>query len=216
MADAEVRAATTADAAEIARIQLSTWRTAYAELLPTATWEALDEQEIAQHWAETINGGPAHVLVATEGPWTVGFCAAGLAPESESAAADGTPVADASAVALLSTLLVEPRWGRRGHGGRLVARTGEVLRREGIVRGITWAIESDSASMFFFRRVGWAPDGTVRTLEADGQTVRELRLSGDWDVPLQQENPHERTARADTADIDAVGRARDLFDLPGQ
>ncbi len=213
MADAEVRAATTADAAEIARIQLSTWRTAYAELLPAATWEDLSEQEVARHWADTISGGPAHVLVATEGPWAVGFCAAGLAPELESAAADGTPAADASAVALLSTLLVEPRWGRRGHGGRLVARTAEVLRQEGITRGITWTVESDSASMFFFRRIGWAPDGTVRTLEADGRIVRELRLSGDWDVPLQQEAPQGRT---DTADIDAVGRAQDLFDLPGQ
>ncbi|GAB2756528.1 GNAT family N-acetyltransferase [Salinifilum aidingensis] len=212
MADAEVRTATTADAAEIARIQLSTWRTAYAELLPATAWERLDEEEVAQHWAETIADGPAHVLLATEGPWAVGFCAAGTAPESESAAADGTPAADASAVALLSALLVEPRWGRRGHGGRLVARAGEVLRQEGITRGITWTAESDSASMFFFRRLGWAPDGTVRTLEADGQIVREMRLSGGWDVPLREGNP----AASGTADIDAVGAAQDLFDLPGQ
>jgi len=51
---------------------------------------------------------------------TVGFCAAGPAPDAELAAANGSLPADSASTGLVSTLLVEPRWGRRGHGGRLL------------------------------------------------------------------------------------------------
>jgi len=44
--------------------------------------------------------------------------------------------------------------------------------------------EADSASLSFYRRAGWAPDGTVRTLEADGRRVREVRLTGPLDIEL--------------------------------
>lgn len=187
MADADVRAAGPGDAAEIARIQLTTWRSAYAELLPAEVLSALDESDTEQQWRQTLSGGPATVWLATEGPWPVGFCAAGPAPEEESRAADGTAAADADTVAYVSTLLVEPRWGRRGHGGRLLGTAARDLAARGSTRGITWVPEADSASTAFFRRVGWDPDGTVRTLEAGGRPLRELRLSGSLDLRFEHE-----------------------------
>jgi hypothetical protein len=133
MAEATVRPAEPSDAAEIARIQLTTWRAAYRDLLPAEVLDALDADEAAATWRHTIEQGPARVFVATEGQWHVGFCAAGPAPQDESADASGTPVPDADRVALVSTLLVEPRWGRGGGrgdaGGR--ARAGHQLGRGG-------------------------------------------------------------------------------------
>lgn len=186
MADADVRVAEPTDAAEIARIQLSTWRSAYAELLPADVLDGLDTDETEQQWKHTLSSGPASVLVATEGQWTVGFCAAGPAPEQEAVAADGTVPADAATVVLVSTLLVEPRWGRRGHGGRLLGAMVQRLSDGGATRGITWVPEADESSMAFFRSVGWAPDGTVRTLDAGGRPVRELRLTGSLDLRFEQ------------------------------
>jgi GNAT superfamily N-acetyltransferase len=178
MADVLVRTAEPSDAAEIARIQVTTWRTAYADLLPEPVLDGLDAAETERQWRSTITDGPALVLVVIEGRWTVGFCAGGFAPEREAASADGTAPADAGTVALISSLLVEPRWGRRGHGGRLLNGIAERLSRRGATRGVTWVPSSDSASLAFFQRVGWAPDGTVRTLDAGGRAIRELRLSG--------------------------------------
>ncbi|GGI74707.1 N-acetyltransferase [Saccharopolyspora subtropica] len=178
MADADVRVAVPEDAAEITRIQLTTWRTAYAELLPAEVLDGLDSEATERQWYETLTSGPAAVLVATEGPWVVGFCAAGPAPEAEAAAADGAVPSDLAEVALVSALLVEPRWGRRGHGGRLLGAMAQRLAAQGATRGITWVPEADTASMAFFRSAGWAPDGTVRTLDAGGRPLRELRLSG--------------------------------------
>jgi GNAT superfamily N-acetyltransferase len=178
MAEATVRAAEPSDAEEIARIQLATWRAAYAELLPAEVLAALDADEAAATWRHTIEQGPARVFVALEGDWFVGFCAAGAAPQDESADAAGVPVPDAERVALVSTLLVEPRWGRRGHGGRLLANAGLAMLQSGLARGICWVAEADKASLHFWERAGWVTDGTVRTLDAGGRPLREIRLTG--------------------------------------
>lgn len=185
MADADVRTAVASDAAEIARIQLSTWSSAYSELLPESALNELNQQDTERHWLEAIEDDSAKVLLAEEGGWTVGFCAGGTAPTSETANADGGLPDDAGTVGLVSTLLVEPRWGRRGHGGRMLWHLAEHLRGNGVTRAITWIPESDEASMAFYRGIGWEPDGTVRTLDARGQPLRELRLTGGVELRLE-------------------------------
>ena len=185
MAEATVRPAEPSDAAEIARIQLATWRAAYTDLLPADILAALDADEAAATWRHTIEQGPARVFVAFESQWCVGFCAAGQAPQDDSADANGVPVPDAERVALVSTLLVEPRWGRRGHGGRLVAAAGGAMLAAGLARGIAWVAEADKASLSFWDRAGWVIDGTVRTLDAGGTPLREVRLTGTLRFDLQ-------------------------------
>ncbi|MBP2477186.1 L-amino acid N-acyltransferase YncA [Crossiella equi] len=184
MADAAVRPALPTDAAEIARIQQVTWQTAYAAILPPEVLAGLDTEEAERLWLEAVSGGPASVYVATEGEWLVGFCAAGRAPIEEITAADGALPVDAEETALVSVLLVEPRWGRRGHGGRLLATAAAALRAEGARRGVTWVAEADKASLAFFRSAGWDTDGTIRTLDAGGRPLRELRLTGSLDLAL--------------------------------
>lgn len=184
MADAAVRPAEPADAGEITRIQAATWRIAYREILPDVALSEIDTDDAVVRWRHTIEHGPARVFLATEGEWRVGFCAAGPAPVTESASADGAPPADAETVVLISTLLVEPRWGRRGHGGRLLATAAAAMRDVGGTRGICWVPEADEASLRFYQRAGWTPDGTVRTLDASGRELRELRLTGTLSLEL--------------------------------
>ncbi len=80
---------------------------------------------------------------------------------------------------------MEPRWGRRGHGGRLLGTAAAGLRRRGAERGITWVVQSDSASLAFYRSVGWNPDGTVRILDTGERTIKELRITGTLDLRLE-------------------------------
>jgi L-amino acid N-acyltransferase YncA len=49
-----------------------------------------------------------------------------------------------------------------------------------VTRLLAWVPDEDRASAAFFESAGWERDGTVRTLEADGGTVRETR----WHVSL--------------------------------
>ena len=181
MAEASVRPAVPADVEEIARIQRDTWRTAYADILPADVLAGLDNVDAVR---ELVEQGPATVHVAIEGEWTVGFCVVGAAPDSEVAEADGTLPPDAATTGLVATLLVEPRWGRRGHGGRLLAAAAETLRSLGATRGVSWVPESDGASVAFYHSVGWQTDGVVRTLDAGGRPLRELRVTGPLELKL--------------------------------
>ncbi|TWP50191.1 GNAT family N-acetyltransferase [Lentzea tibetensis] len=180
MADAGVHAATAQDVPEITRIHRDTWRVAYAELLPREVLDGIDAQDA---WRDAVEH--ATVLVATEGDWTVGYCVIGLAPAEETAKADGSLPADAGTTVLV-TVLVEPRWGRRGHAGRLLATAAEAAREQGATRGIAWIPEADKASKGFYERVGWMADGTVRTLDAGGRPLREIRVSGDLSLQLAE------------------------------
>lgn len=185
MGTAAVRPATPEDVADVVRIQRDVWHTAYEQLLPPTALEAIDSDETEQAWLHTVRHGPALVFVATEGDATVGFCAAGPAPDAELVGADGSLPADAAGTGLVNVLLVEPRWGRRGHGGRLLATAARALRELGAARAVAWVPELDAASLGFYLRVGWEPDGTVRTLDADGRELRELRIAGTTDVHLR-------------------------------
>ena len=172
MADVSVRPARPADAERVARVQLSTWRTAYADLLPA---EALDVPEVqaAALWLGAVESPPSprhRLLVALERDELVGFAASGPATD------EGV---DDQSTAELLTVLVEPRWGRRGHGSRLLAATVEHWRAADFATAVAWAFERDAATRGFLVGSGWEPDGTSRGLDTGPRVVRQLRLHTD-------------------------------------
>ena len=173
MADVSVRPASPADVAEIARIQIETWRFAYAEILPQPVLDTLSVDTAVDAWTAAITSPPSprhHVLVAMEQEWLVGFTAIGPAGDLEPA--DPEPATTAA----ISPLLVEPRWARRGHGSRLLAAAIDHTAADGTTRVITWLPEGDQASRDFFVSAGWAPDGTARALDTGAGELREIRL----------------------------------------
>jgi GNAT superfamily N-acetyltransferase len=175
MSDAAVRPADLSDAAEIARIQRDTWHAAYEDLLGKQALAQLDATDLAGTWSETIDYPGSLVYVATEGEFTVGFCVAGRAPEDEVAQADGSLPEDAETTGLIATLLVEPRWGRRGHGSRLLAAVAELAGGAGARSLEIWLPEGDGVSPRFYESAGWAPDGWARTLDTGDEPLREVR-----------------------------------------
>ncbi len=101
-------------------------------------------------------------------------------------------------------LLVEPRWGRRGHAGRLLAAAAAALRANGARYGLAWIPEQDGASRGFYARAGWGPDGAVRALDTGNGIVREVRVTGSLDLKLQPERP-DRRARSDRTHVPPAG-----------
>lgn len=170
MADVSVRPARPEDAERVARVQLSTWRTAYADLLPAS---ALDVPEVqaAALWLGAVESPPSpehRLLVAMERHELVGFAASGPAADE-----------DVPGSVELLTLLVEPRWGRRGHGSRLVAASVEHWRGAGFTHAVAWAWERDPATRSFLTGSGWEPDGTARGLDTGAAVERQLRFHTD-------------------------------------
>lgn len=173
MADVSVRPARPDDAGEIARIQIETWRNAYASILPAPVLETLSADAAREAWAQAVTAPPSprhHVLVALEREWTVGFAA--LGPADDLQPDDPSPLTTLA----VGPVLVEPRWGRRGHGSRLLAAVVDHARADGMTRAIAWIPEADVASRTFFTSAGWAPDGLARGLDTGAGELREIRL----------------------------------------
>lgn len=179
MALGYVRTARPEEAGEIARIQLETWRVAYRRILPARVLDRLDQAWMAQRWRSAIEDPPSdrhRVLVAIEQgqrQHLVGFAASGPASEETAAAGERTPAADTAA---FTDLLVEPRWGRRGHGSRLLAATVDLWREDGFAGALAWAFEADRATRDFLESAGWEPDGASRALDVDDLLVPQIRL----------------------------------------
>ncbi|WFE27422.1 GNAT family N-acetyltransferase [Solwaraspora sp. WMMD791] len=201
MALGYVRPARPGDAGEIARLQLATWRVAYRRLLPRQVLDEVDEGWLAQQWDAAITSPPSprhRVLVAVEQAeqsYLVGFAASG--PVDEQALAPQEPAeALGDRVAAVTDLLVEPRWGRRGHGSRLLAAAVDLWRGDGFDTAVAWAYEQDPATRAFLGSAGWEPDGATRALDVADMLVPQLRLH----VAIPPEAPEQADPPAPPTD----------------
>ena len=178
MADTHVRESRQDDAAELGRIQAATWQQAYASIVPPAALAVMTEENAAAAWHSAIASPPSggHRLFtayerSSTGETTVGFIA--LAPPAEDEEDLSAPTAE------IVTLLVEPRWGRRGHGSRLLSAAVDIARAGGARHMICWVIARDTATANFLRSAGWERDGWTRTLDAAGQPIDQHRFATD-------------------------------------
>jgi GNAT superfamily N-acetyltransferase len=170
VSSSSVRPATADDAPAVARLQLTVWQQAFAAVLPAAAL-GTDPAVHAASWADRIEqGGP--VLLAVEGVETVGFAAV--------AGAAGRNLLEP--VGEIEVLHVVPRWGRRGHGGRLLVASAAQLRRLGARTGRWWVPQVDTATARFLTAAGWVEDGVRRELETGAAPLVELRWSGSLDL----------------------------------
>jgi GNAT superfamily N-acetyltransferase len=172
-AEVSVRPAREGDAEAIARVQLVTWRTAYHALLPASVLDDWDEPAAIAAWRAAVRTPPtpAHgVLVALDGAVVTGFAAFGPAE-----LADDEPASPDGPTTEVTALLVEPRWGRRGHGSRLLAAIADLAAEQGVRRLQIWLPDEDVVTSRFLEAAGWAADGWVRTLDTGTSTLRQLR-----------------------------------------
>jgi GNAT superfamily N-acetyltransferase len=198
MVQCYVRVARTEDSDELARLQLTTWQVAYRRLIPRTVLDQLDAEWLSERWRDAVSAPPtpAHrVLAAVEqiettrpdagtarsepgSAYLVGFAASGPA-DAAALAPDENHNALGDDVVAVTELLVEPRWGRRGHGSRLLAASVDHWRTDGYTRAVMWAFRDDVATVAFLTGAGWAPDGASRALDVDDLLVPQLRLATD-------------------------------------
>lgn len=180
-ATVSVRPARPDDAEDVARVQTVAWRTAFRSVLPADVLDGWDEAAAAEVWRAAVvrPPTPAHgVVVALDGAALVGFAAFGP-PEvdpGQQLSADG-PTTE------IAALLVEPRWGRRGHGSRLLAAVADLAGATGAMWLTMWVAEADAVTARFLESAGWARAGWARTLDTGGESLREVR----WHAELGEE-----------------------------
>jgi len=162
-----VRLAGAADADEIGRIQVETWRAAYTGLMPS---EAIAEFDIAARqrlWREGLARTPrpgSATFVVEDGGEVVGFASVGAARDGE-----------AEQEAELYAIYLHPsRWGR-GIGRALLRRAEESMRSSGFREAVLWVLEGNERAERFYRAAGWEHDGGSKLDGFQGAAVTELR-----------------------------------------
>ena len=160
----KIRAAAAEDANAIGRIQVETWTTAYAGLLPQETIDAFDVSARQAMWREGLGRAPragSATFVALVDDEIVGFASVGASHSEE-----GTGE--------LYAIYVHPaRWGL-GAGRALMDRTEASMRDSGFPAALLWVLEGNERAEQFYRAAGWEPDGE-KVDDFQGATVTELR-----------------------------------------
>ncbi len=170
-----IREATVDDAPAISAIRVTTWRAAYAGLIPQRALDRLDVHRDADHrrrrW-DAAHADPHHVdLLAFVGDEPVGWAAVGTSGDG-----DGDGDGDGEVYALY----VLPEHWDAGVGHALLSRAEQALRDGGFARGRLWVLAGNDRAASFYERHGWSEDG-ARKLEdilvgsPDAQTLDERR-----------------------------------------
>lgn len=140
-----IRPARVADAAAIAHVHVSTWRSTYEGLVPWDYLKGLSIEERTRMWRGIIERGESRVLVAEAGrpAKVVGFAAAG-----PSRWANLPYDAELYAVYLL------PVHQRQGLGRQLLAASADALAQLGYRSLVAWVLAKNPARAFYERLGG--------------------------------------------------------------
>ncbi|MBC7631109.1 GNAT family N-acetyltransferase [Aeromicrobium sp.] len=170
-ADVSARLAWPDDASSIVRVQLTTWRESYADLIPAEVLDGVDPQEMAAVWSSTLTSpkdARVRVLVALERADVRGFAL--VHPSYDP---DSDQVADGE----VGEFVVDPGHQRAGHGSRLLQAAMDTLQADKFTRALWWVNASDDVLRAFVTESGWEPDGAHRELQSEtGTTVKQVRL----------------------------------------
>ena len=138
-----VRPATLDDSAEIARVNVATWRSAYRDLLPDDFLAALNEANYAERWTRLIGEGSSRVFVAEQAEGIVGFASGGRERAGEHGFAGE----------LYAIYVLDSAEGR-GHGRELVRAVAGALGEMNLPDMIVWVLRDNVRARGFYERLG--------------------------------------------------------------
>ncbi|HVF03898.1 MAG TPA: GNAT family N-acetyltransferase [Frankiaceae bacterium] len=159
-----IRRATPADAEAVARVQVATWRAAYAGLIPAPVLDALSVPAGTARWDGLLRDPAVPTWVAEDGAEVVGFATAGPARD-----------ADAPGAGEIYAAYVLPEAQGSGRGRALLDAGLAWMETAGHVCGTLWVLTANAAGRAFYEACGWRPDGAARGIDVGGAVVDEVR-----------------------------------------
>ncbi len=161
----EVRAAVPADAHEVARVQVRSWRSAYRGLIAQDFLDGLSPGFFADRYTfGRVGLRMPSTLVAVDGAAVLGLATTGLCRDG-----------DFPNFGELMAIYVDPGHTRRGVGRSLLAAARRRLRAVGVAGALLWVLEGNAVARRFYERDGWGSDGACRTTAFGGSPVRQVR-----------------------------------------
>ena len=160
-----IRPAVLADASDIARVQVESWRWAYPGLLPQSYLDALSVERRARSWAELLGatGTRTVIWVASDEDGCCGLVHAG-------------PVrSESTTIGEVYSLYVSVRVLSTGVGHLLLAYTTAQLKAMLYGTAVLWVLEQNVRARRFYEREGWSLVGVPRQEAIARTTVSVVR-----------------------------------------
>ncbi|MBT3271825.1 MAG: GNAT family N-acetyltransferase [Spirochaetales bacterium] len=159
-----IRKATAKDAAEIARIQVSSWQAAYSGIVPQSHLDSMSIKERAKRWAQNIKKPGDKILVADIAESLEGFIFFGPSCDED---ADGEHE--------IGAVYIQPQAWRQGIGKELVKRAEEIMFCRFAADITLWVFEENHSSRKFYTSVGYSPDGATKEMTIGGALLNATR-----------------------------------------
>jgi ribosomal protein S18 acetylase RimI-like enzyme len=156
-----IRKAKIQDAAAIAHVQVESWKTTYAGIVPDVFLASLNKEERMRSWQEQILAGNISIFVAEEEAGLFGFAAGGVAREK----------LDEYDAEFYAIYLLRERQ-RQGIGRTLCLTLASALQTGGFTSMLVWVLEQNP-SVSFYKRLG-AVQIARKVINIGGADLQEL------------------------------------------
>jgi len=163
----QVRPATLRDAKTIAEIQVNTWQTAYAGLVPADHLISLSVDKQQAMWREAIQYSEPQVLVALDGNAIVGFAGFDRSRDPKTKPTTGE----------IWAMYAAPDYWGEGVGLALWDGCREGLIDEGCTEVTLWVLLRNERALRFYDLAGFKREmATAKTVAMGSGKVEEVRL----------------------------------------
>jgi ribosomal protein S18 acetylase RimI-like enzyme len=155
------------DAAEIAKVQVKTWQTAYKGQLPEAYLNSLSIEQRKVRWQKILEKPEdnAYNLVAEVEGKVVGFCSVDKSRSEDMSEDTGE----------LWAIYVDKNYQGKRIGTILLNKGLDNLRERGFKKAILWVLTSNWKTRKWYESKGWTVEGKTTIDKRDGFELEETR-----------------------------------------
>lgn len=160
-----VRHANLSDTRAIATVHVTSWQVIYRGLIPNQILENLSIEERENLWIQLLKNN-VQVLVLEEERTIIGFISYGSGRDQD---------VDASIVAEITAIYLNPNQWRKGYGTLLLNTALANLTEQGYQQVNIWALDSNQQARNFYEGLGFTASSDSRVEQEDGYSLREIR-----------------------------------------
>ncbi len=170
-----IRPATPADAAALARVHIDAWRAAYRGLVPDTYLAALDYERRAERFREALAAHAEETYLVEQNGAVAGFMTLGPCRDAD---------LDPGATGEIWGIYLAPEHWRKGIGRFLFRQGEQMLKARGYVQITLWVFEGNAQARRFYEALGFQADGASKTLNpgAPLQAIRYRKKLDDLQV----------------------------------
>jgi ribosomal protein S18 acetylase RimI-like enzyme len=169
----DVRRPVLRDVDELARINIDTWRAAYAGIVPQTRLDAMEPEAYRLRWIENVTTGRPGVefrVAEVDGRLAAYAIAGPYRPQEDAEPEVVTGLAE------LYAIYVDPPMQGRGAGTAVHDDVLRALAAQGNDEAALWVLVDNVASRRWYERRGWRADGALSSWSAGDRHLPELRM----------------------------------------